>query len=388
MFPSVSGQVVSPVLCWMMITPSLRSSVQACCTVITLTLSTAFPFRQQFSRTIQTAGKPVSSKYYIPLFFKRLFINHLKFGDAIEKNPAGTRRLTAYDEYWIHNGNDPLTDDQTITAPIAYLADNDSSPEIRVYPPASGKSSQAPVNIHRDMLIEDIRTWTRPPALDSQGFELHRHPTACSNFYNQALVTQEYYPEAAAAMRAFTGALEVFIFDHNVRSSVRASRGQHGVREPVDAAHVDYTTATGPKRTREILAQFDREDLAAHRAALINLWRPITEPVLDVPLALCDVRSVKQGELVETVILHYTEDSMEQPGHAGGIYSLYYNPDHRWAYVPAMQKDEVLLLKCYDSDGDGMSGFTPHTGFKNPACPREFTPRESIELRTLVIYPE
>ena len=238
------------------------------------------------------------------------------------------------------------------------------------------------------MPIEDIRSWAQAPSLDVQGFELHRHKTACPDFYDEALVKRDYYPEAAAAMQEFTGALAVFIFDHNVRSAVRAAQGQYGVRVPVDAAHVDYTAATGPKRTLEILEQFGRMDLASNRAALVNLWRPVTEPVLDVPLALCDVRTVKQNELIDTVILHYTETSMDQPGHSGSIYSLHYSPDHRWAYVPAMQRDEVLLLKCYDSYGDGSGGFTPHTGFKNPACPPEFIPRESIEVRTLVIYPE
>lgn len=275
-----------------------------------------------------------------------------------------------------------------ITAPIAYLADEELLPEIRVYPPVSGKPSETPVNIHHDMLIEDVRDWSMAPSLDVQGFELHDHVTACSDFYDESQVKRDYYPEMSAAMHTFTGALEVIIFDHNVRSAVRSARGQQGVRIPVDAAHVDYTVATGPKRSLEILEQFGRMDLAANRSALINLWRPITEPVLDVPLALCDVRSVKQGELIDTVILHYTEASMDQPGHAGRIYSLKYSPDHRWAYVSAMQKDEVLLLKCYDSSGDGSSGFTPHTGFKNPACPPGFIPRESIEVRALVIYPD
>lgn len=281
-----------------------------------------------------------------------------------------------------------MTDDQAITAPIAYLADDESSPVIRVYPPASGKPSEAPVNIHREVPIEDIRAWVQAPLLDVQGFELHRHPSACPDFYDEARLIHDYYPEAAAAVRNYTGAIEVFVFDYNVRSTARAARGQHGIRVPVDAAHVDYTTDTGPKRTLEILEQFGRMDLAGNRAALINLWRPITEPVLDVPLALCDVRTVQQKDLVDTAILHYMEDRMDQPGHTGRIYSLQYNPGHRWAYVSAMQKDEVLLLKCYDSRSGGDGGFTPHTGFKNPACPPVFTPRESIEVRTLAIYPE
>ena len=178
----------------------------------------------------------------------------------------------------------------------------------------------------------------------------------------------------------------MFVFDHNVRSAVRAARGQYGVRTPVDGAHVDYTAASGPKRVGEILAQFDRTDLITRRAALINLWRPIVGPVLDVPLALCDARSVAPDELVETRILHYGEDREDVPRHTGYIYSLHYGAQHRWAYVSAMQPDEVLLLKCYDSRTDGVARFMAHTGFKNPSCPGEYLPRESIEARTLVIF--
>lgn len=275
-----------------------------------------------------------------------------------------------------------------ITAPIAYLAEDEQSPEIRVYPPSSGKPSASPVNIHRNMKIEDIRTWADMPALDIQGFELHNHTTACSDFYNDAPVKQIYYPESAAAVQTFTGALAVFVFDHNVRSALRAERGEAGIRLPVDAAHVDYTAATGPQRTREILERFDRMDLVANRAALINLWRPINGPVHDTPLAVCDVRTVKPDDLIDTAILHYVEDSMDRPGHTGRIYSLRHSPAHRWAYVSAMQNDEVLLLKCYDSRDGGNGGFMPHTGFTNPVCPPSFSPRESIEVRTLAIYPE
>ena len=32
--------------------------------------------------------------------------------------------------------------------------------------------------------------------------------------------------------------------------------------------------------------------------------------------------------------------------------------------------------------------FLPHTGFRNPACPPQFVPRESIEARTLVVFDE
>jgi len=274
----------------------------------------------------------------------------------------------------------------TVTAKISYLSADEKTPEVRVYPPASGLPVTTPVNEYVEVLLEDARTWQQAPGLDEQGYEFHQHASKFSDFYDEQYVRKYYYPEVVAALKAFTGAREVFVFDHNVRSTVRAARGQHGVRTPVDAAHVDYTLVSGPRRIREILNQAGRLDLISSPVALINLWRPITGPVEDVPLALCDARSVGPGELVETKILHFQEGQNDIPGHLGEIYSLYFNARHRWSFVSRMQTDDVLLLKCYDSRTDGRARFLPHTGFKNPACPQEYTPRESIEARTLVVY--
>jgi hypothetical protein len=51
-----------------------------------------------------------------------------------------------------------------------------------------------------------------------------------------------------------------------------------------------------------------------------------------------------------------------------------------------MRTDEVLLLKCYDSELDGRARFLPHTAFVDPTTPSDAPPRESIELRTLVFH--
>ena len=59
---------------------------------------------------------------------------------------------------------------------------------------------------------------------------------------------------------------------------------------------------------------------------------------------------------------------------------------HRWLYAPDMSRDEVLLLKCYDSLRDGRARFMPHTSFQDPNAPADMNPRESIELRTLVFF--
>ncbi|GAB1537543.1 hypothetical protein NUACC21_01880 [Scytonema sp. NUACC21] len=71
----------------------------------------------------------------------------------------------------------------------------------------------------------------------------------------------------------------------------------------------------------------------------------------------------------------------------GETYAVTYNPEHRWFYFPQMQKDEALLIKCFDSAEDGRARFTAHTAFDDPTSPSDAPPRESIELRTLVFYP-
>jgi hypothetical protein len=259
---------------------------------------------------------------------------------------------------------------------------------VRVYPPRSGLATVRPASDPRVVAIRGARAIETSLRLDEQGFELHRRPTSFTDFYDERAVRERYYPEVQAALRDITGVAEVIAFDHNVRSAVRAARGETGVRVPVDQVHNDYTEHSGPKRKQEILEAAGRFDLSDRRIAFVNLWRPIVGPVLDNPLALCDARSVRARDLVATDIFHFGDDDLEVPRHSGQIYSVRHNAGHRWFYVSEMWPDEVLLLKCYDSRADGRARFTPHTGFKNPACPPDFVPRESIEVRTLLVFDE
>jgi hypothetical protein len=271
---------------------------------------------------------------------------------------------------------------------LTFLAPGDGPVEVRVYPPASGRETVRPPSVRHRVPISDARPIAARLRLDEHGFELHSRPTAFADFYDDAAVRERYYPEVQGLMREITGARAVIAFDHNVRSAARAARGERGVRIPVDQVHNDYTEASGPKRKLEILAAAGRQDLADRRVAFVNLWRPIVGPVQDNPLAVCDARSVAPADLVATDIHHFGEDDLSVPRHSGQIQSVRYNPGHRWFYVSEMRPDEFLLLKCYDSRADGRARFMPHTGFRNPACPAEFVPRESIEARTLVVFDE
>ena len=74
------------------------------------------------------------------------------------------------------------------------------------------------------------------------------------------------------------------------------------------------------------------------------------------------------------------------PDRRGEVYRLTYSPEHRWLYFPDMDPEEVIFIKCWDSLEDGRARFSAHTAFDDPSCPPGSPPRQSIEIRTLVMW--
>ena len=109
-----------------------------------------------------------------------------------------------------------------------------------------------------------------------------------------------------------------------------------------------------------------------------RLLRPIAAPVQSKPLAICDAKSMRPGDLIPAERRH--------PNRVGEIYHVAHNPAHRWYYFPAMQRGEAIVFKCYDSMTDGRARFTAHGSFDDPTTPADAPPRESIEMRTLAFF--
>jgi hypothetical protein len=267
-----------------------------------------------------------------------------------------------------------------VVGSLAYLDATGDDACYRVYPPSSGRPAHTPAMRRVDMRIADCRPIAAELDLDREGFQLR-------DALDADRVKADYYPEMAAWLRQLVGAEAVVVFDHNVRSAAGAALGQVGVRAPVDAVHDDYTETSGARRAAELLDAHGLAHLKDRRVAMINVWRPLHGPVLDLPLTLCAAPSVAPRDLVATPIHHYAEGRLDWPSHSGDIYSARHNPAHRWYYVSAMQPGEVLVFKGYDSRKD-VARYVPHTAFVHPDCPARFTPRESIEVRAVVVYRE
>ena len=243
--------------------------------------------------------------------------------------------------------------------------------------------------------VHNLRPIADGLSLDRNGLKLVRHPDgALPDFRDAAAVKTRYYPALERLVRENTGAVRAVVFDHTFRSSALTPGApkQAAGRAPLTAwpagntdtvvtrVHNDYTPTSGPDRMREMLGRFapdiDPDAVMKKRYAIFNVWRPVNGAVEQMPLAMCDMTSMSPSDFVpaENRWKHRT----------GYVSSVRFQPSHRWYYAPGLDVDEALLFKCYDSAMD-RARFTPHSAFGDPAAPSP-PPRESIEVRTLVLF--
>jgi hypothetical protein len=272
----------------------------------------------------------------------------------------------------------------SVVAEIGYFKYSDGKPFTYMYEPPAGIERQNCEFELISMPITDARNLARQPKIDVEGFELWEAPTEVADFRNDQEVTSKYYAEASDLVRGATGASMVIVFDHQVRQreagrpSLSFGRAGDGSNAgAVGRVHVDYSEETGHKRLNLVLQDQGLAD-SIERFAIVNVWRSIKGPILDTPLALCDARSVGANDLVAGEIRYQTR--------SGEIYLVRHSNRHRWHYYSAMNRNEALIFKQYDSLINSVSRFTPHAAFDHPDT-REDTPlRESIEVRCLAIF--
>lgn len=267
----------------------------------------------------------------------------------------------------------------TVKAELNYLAPGGGRPVSYTFEPPAGLPWTTGELAPKSVAIHDGRSLTAlgELSLDRSGFSLLAHRSALADFSDEAAIRSVYYPESAELLRASTGAEKVVVFDHTLRDSANGSRATKTLREPVQRVHNDQTFLSGPRRVRDHLPPDEAAERLKHRFAIINLWRPLAT-VEQLPLALCDARSIAPSDLVPSDLVY--------PDKVGETYSFLPNPEHRWYWFPRLRSDEALLLKIYDSREDGTARLTAHSAFVHPDTLPDAAPRRSIELRALVFW--
>ena len=263
----------------------------------------------------------------------------------------------------------------TVRGALYYAAASNRPLFAYAYPPRGTEETNIEF-VEHVVEIRDVRQ-SQPLRLEVEGASVLHHRSAVHSFYDEDELRRVGYPEAADLVRCATGAVDVIVFDHNIRGreGPRKALAAGDVKQPVFHIHTDFSGKSAPARAVAVLGG---APAPGQRMAAINVWRPIAEPLRDCPLAICDASSVDERDLLAADLLY--------PDRTGQIYYVTYNPAHRWYFASDMRTDEAWIFKNYDSATDGKARFAPHTAFIDTTRHPVVAPRQSVEFRTFAFF--
>ena len=267
---------------------------------------------------------------------------------------------------------------ETVTADINYIAPMDVRP---VYHANDFTKDVLDPDI-RPMDIINARTLEDAPQFGREGFALVEHKSAVEDFSDPKAIFEQHSREIADLVKQLTGADEVQVTSPGLlRFGEKSGKaGSLNNSRPARFAHVDISAATA----HAMLETSKPEGRMVRRFAHVNVWRALSPAPQDVPLALCDGRSVAAKDLIPG------EAVFDEPGKPNWSFEglvVAHNPAHRWCYYKDMNRDEVLVFYTYDSE-EGPASQVPHVAFNDPSCPEDAEPRVSLEMRATAYWLE
>jgi hypothetical protein len=235
--------------------------------------------------------------------------------------------------------------------------------------------------------IHDVRgTGT---SLDREGFVLVPHTTSVPDLEEieeDPVVDRLYADEMSSLLGEVTGADRVVMLGGGKKrygegATAKLATLKNG--KPARYVHADVTDDSGPEQAAGLVSLapgLTLDDFG--RWALFNMWRSITPPPQDFPLAVCDARSLRPADVVPVIAVTEIRGRGAYEFETSGYV---HNPGHRWCWFRDMTADEVLVFKTHDSDPE-RAHRVAHTAFTDPTCPPGTPTRASVEIRALALF--
>jgi hypothetical protein len=234
-----------------------------------------------------------------------------------------------------------------------------------------------------EVSIENLRLG-QAASLAREGFQLFEQGGAigqsADDYRAAAAMGSVYAQDIAQFLQATVGADRVCVTAPGVlRFGERSpASGQLNNSRPARFVHIDVSDATATRFAVRAIPQADARR-PVRRVAHYNLWRVLTPPPQDVPLAVCDARSVDAHDLL---LADAVFDVADQPEWSFEGLVLQYNPRHRWCYYADMSPQELLVFKTNDTDL-ARPHHVPHSAFDAVTTAAGVVPRASIEMRAI-----
>ena len=228
----------------------------------------------------------------------------------------------------------------------------------------------APVEVE----IRDARSLDAD--LDREGFTLVSHESAVADLTDLDAVARVHRDEIAALLKQVTGCDEVVMTPFGIlRFSERlGANAAHDNSHPAWFVHVDMAKEAAAAAR----AKTAPEGKPIARSAQYNVWRALSGAPQDVPLGLCDYRSLAPDDLLDCEAIFDPLDGSPEWGFPN--YLLACNPVHRWFYYSDLTPAEAIVFKTSESD-PARAQLMPHGAFANPAAGDDAPARISLEMR-------
>jgi hypothetical protein len=253
---------------------------------------------------------------------------------------------------------------------------------------APGEEYNTGVNKPYPVIIRNARL-AGPFTLDDHGFCLGRHATDITDWEHDCGPTSRYAAQVREVAQRLSGADVVIPMSGQIRTSGKTSKI---MQPPAAEAHVDFTQRCAERIAEKLYRNAHPDGPGFHRFLAFSLWRALSQPPQDMPLALCDGRSVREEEGTHNTKVDVdvipTGDALFAPiegeENMSAATIFHYSAGHRWWYFPDMRPDEVIFIKFYDTD-HSKAWRCPHTSFRDltRADARE---RRSIEFRGIAYF--
>ncbi len=228
-----------------------------------------------------------------------------------------------------------------------------------------------------------------PFSLDQHGFCLSQHHTEITDWERNYAPDSEYAAQVRTVVQRLTGADLIVPMGGMLRASRQTGAT---VQPPAAEAHVDFTQRSAERIAERLYRKAKANGVGYRRFLAFSLWRALSPPPQDMPLALCDGRSVRDDEGT-----HNTKVDVDEIPSGEALFApiegeenmtaatiFHHSPLHRWWYFPDMTPDEVVLIKFYDSDHD-RAWRCPHTAFADSSR-TDANERRSIEFRGIAFF--
>lgn len=222
--------------------------------------------------------------------------------------------------------------------------------------------------------VRDARLLASPPALDREGFTVCRDPLDSCHWDDRDWAISVYVPHCMKLVQQLTGAAHVASFYGGV---LVRDTGNPQRAPAAEFVHLDQTRESAiPFLEMAVDAETQRK---YPRVKIFNVWRAITPPPQDVPLALCDQRTLDEADWV----VGRTVD----PAFPDGVpyVTSVFSPNQSWYFISGLEQDEAVIFKGYDNDPAAPMGCL-HGAFRHPRL--KGVPRASAEARIFALFEE